>query len=273
MLGIDIERGRGFTESESRTAEAVAVVSNAFARRLFPGQDPIGRQVIITSDVPAGGDLARMHSARIIGVARNAISGWIGTGLERPVIYYPKDVEAPGMRLLARVIGNEQRARAQLDKDVQAALAAAPIDEIHTLNDYLATQVYPFKAFSWVASALGGIALLLTVAGIYGVLSYLVTQRTREIGIRMALGASVHRVVGMVVRQAFLLTGGGIVLGAVLALGASRLFRSALVIVDTFDVLGYAAGATVVLVAAILASYAPARRAARIDPLDALREE
>jgi len=273
LLGIDIERGRGFTEAESRTGEGVAVVSDAFARRLFPGQDPIGRRVLVASDVPPGGDLARVHSSRIIGVARNAISGWIGTGLGRPVIYYPKPVDAPGMHLLARVSGNEERARADVDRDVQGALASAPIDEIHTLNDFLATQIYPFRAFSWVSSALGGIALLLTLAGIYGVLSYLVSQRTKEIGIRMALGASIHRVIGMVLRQAFVFTGAGIVIGTVLALGASRVFRSALVIVDTFDVIGYAGGAIVVLIAALVASYAPARRAALVDPLQALREE
>src|SRR5207302_1685642 len=107
--------------------------------------------------------------------------------------------------------------------------------EIHTLEDYLAVQRWPFKIFSWAASAIGAIALLLTLIGIYGVLSYLVAQRTKEIGIRMALGATVPAVVGHVVQQAFRYAAIGIAAGSVLALGVSKLFASVLFIVDTFD--------------------------------------
>ena len=273
ILGIPLESGRGFNERETLSGEQVAVVSAAFARRVWPRADPIGQVVRIASDVPAAGDLDRVRTARVIGVARNAVSGWIGTGLERPVIYYPKRFDAPGMRILARVSGNEEQARRQIDKDVQGALASSPLDEIHTLNDFLSTQIYPFKAFSWVSSALGAIALLLTLTGIYGVLSYLVTQRTKEIGIRMALGASMPMVVSLVVRQSFVFAVVGIAIGVALSLGASRVFDSVLPIVNTFDIVGYASGAAVVLVAALAASFAPARRAARVDPLQALREE
>jgi ABC-type antimicrobial peptide transport system permease subunit len=206
-------------------------------------------------------------------VASNAVSGWIGTGLQRPVIYYPKRFDAPGMHVLARVAGNEDQARQQLDAAIQGALAASPIEEIHTLNDFLVVQIYPFKAFSWVSSVLGGIALLLTLAGIYGVLSYLVTQRTKEIGIRMALGASLPMVVGLVMRQSFVFALAGIAIGTALSLGVSRVFESVLVIVDTFDIVAYASGAAAVLVAAMTASFAPARRAARVDPVRTLREE
>lgn len=273
VLGIRIGRGRAFTEAESRAGEQVAVVSESFARRVLPGVDPIGHVVRVTSDVPSGGDLDHVRTARVIGVASNAVSGWIGTGLERPVIYYPKPLTAGGMRMLARVRGNEEQARLRIDQDVQSSLATSPLDEIHTLNDFLSAQIYPFRAFSWVSSALGSIALLLTLAGIYGVLSYLVTQRTREIGIRMALGATTQSVVTMVLKQSLVLAGIGIAMGTALALAASRLFESVLVIVDTFDIVGYASGAGVVLAAALLASFAPARRAASVDPLAALREE
>ena len=273
ILGISIARGRAFTVSEAQSGEQVAVVSEAFARQMWPGVDPLGQIIRISSHVPAAGDLDRVRSARIVGVARNAVSGWIGTGLQRPVIYYPKRFDAPGMRVLARVAGNEDQAQQRLDADIQGAMAASPIEEIHTLNDFLAIQIYPFMAFSWVSSALGGIALLLTLAGVYGVLSYLVTQRTKEIGIRMALGASLPMVVGLVMRQSFLFALAGIAIGTVLSLGVSRVFQSVLVIVNTFDVVAYASGATVVLVAAMTASFAPARRAARVDPVRTLREE
>jgi ABC-type antimicrobial peptide transport system permease subunit len=114
---------------------------------------------------------------------------------------------------------------------------------------------------------------VLTITGIYGVLSHLVRQRTREIGIRMAFGANVQAVVRMVVRQSFLLALVGIGIGTFLALLVSKAFSSALVVVDTFDAFGYAAGAAAVLGATVAASYAPAARAARINPVEALREE
>jgi ABC-type antimicrobial peptide transport system permease subunit len=150
-------------------------------------------------------------------------------------------------------------------------LPTSPLDEIHTLNDYLAVQRYPFQAFSWVAAAVGFVALLLTVTGIYGVLSYLVTQRTKEIGIRIALGAGLEDVIGMVLRQSLLFALLGTTIGTALALVVSRLFATVLIIVDTFDKLAYAGGAAVVIAAALAAAYAPARRAAAVDPLTTLK--
>ena len=267
-LGISVVRGRGFTDQETRAGSPVAVVSEAFAQRLFPGTDAVGQTVQLMSDPTAGSDLDRVRTARVVGVASNAVSGWIGTGLERPVIYFPKSLEAGGMALIAKVDGNEQFTRARIDADVQRALGpgSSPIAEIHALNDFLAAAVYPFRAFSWVASALGAIALILTLGGIYGVLSYLVTQRTREIGIRMALGATVHNIVRLVVRQSFVLALVGLVTGAGLALVVSRLFSTVLFVVNTYDAVGYAAGAAVVVLAAAAAAYGPVRRACAIDP-------
>ena len=194
-------------------------------------------------------------------------------GLVRSVAYYPVELEAPGLQILARVRGDETRARDRLDSEIDAALARSPLEEIHSLDDFLAVQRYPFRAFSWVSTAIGCIALLLTVAGIYGVLSYLVTQRTKEIGIRIALGANISEVVGMVLKQTTRFAVIGIAAGTLLALGVSRLMASVLWIVNGYDALGYAGGMLVVFVAALVAAYAPARRAARVDPLTALREE
>ena len=225
-----------------------------------------------SAEPPRRSALARVRSARVIGVSRNAVSGWIGTGLERPVIYYPTRADSAGTKILARVSGDASQARQRIDRDIGAVDQSAVI-EIHTLEDYLAVQRWPFKIFSWAASAIGAIALLLTLIGIYGVLSYLVAQRTKEIGIRMALGASVGGVVGQVLRQSARYGVVGIVPGTVLALGVSKLFASVLFIVDTFDPAGYAFGATVVLLACLAAAWAPARRAARVDPMVALRYE
>jgi len=272
VLDVPIVRGRAFTADEERQAAPVAVVSEAAARALWPTGDPIGQFVEQSAEPPRQSRLARVRSARVIGVSRNAVSGWIGTGLERPVIYYPTGADSGGTKILARVSGDASQARQRIERDIGAVDQSAVI-EMHTLDDYLAVQRWPFKIFSWASSAIGAIALLLTLIGIYGVLSYLVAQRTKEIGIRMALGASVGGVVGQVLRQSARYGVVGIVPGTVLALGVSKLFASVLFIVDTFDPAGYAFGATVVLLACLAAAWAPARRAARVDPMVALRYE
>jgi predicted lysophospholipase L1 biosynthesis ABC-type transport system permease subunit len=213
-----------------------------------------------------------VRSARVVGVSRDAVSGWIGTGLDRPVVFYPISRDSAGTQIIARVSGDASQARQRIDRDV-AAIDQGAVIEIHTLDDYLAVQRWPFKIFSLAASAIGAIALMLTLIGIYGVLSYVVAQRTKEIGIRMALGASQKVVVGNVVRRSLRYAVIGIAAGGVLALGVSKLFASVLVIVDTFDPAGYAFGAIVVLAACLLAAWAPSRRAARVDPMVALRNE
>jgi ABC-type antimicrobial peptide transport system permease subunit len=139
------------------------------------------------------------------------------------------------------------------------------------MEEALAIQIYPFRASSWIAMALGGLALALSLSGIYGVLSYLVSQRTKEIGIRMALGASTSSVVRIVLSQSMKLALAGIVIGAGLALGVSRLFASELQNVDTFDALAYAGSIAVAVTAALAAAYVPSRRAAGVDPVTALR--
>src|SRR5207245_11260027 len=251
---------------EGRHAAPVAVVSEAAARALWPTGDPIGQFVEQSAEPPRQSRLARVRSARVVGVARNAVSGWIGTGLERPVIYYPTGADSGGTKILARVSGDASQARQRIDRDIGAVDQSAVI-AIHAQDDYLAVQRWPFKIFSWASSAIGAIALLLTLIGIYGVLSYLVAQRTKEIGIRMALGATVPAVVGHVVQQAFRYAAIGIAAGSVLALGVSKLFASVLFIVDTFDPAGYAFGAAVVLAACLLAPWAPSRRVARVHPV------
>jgi ABC-type antimicrobial peptide transport system permease subunit len=145
---------------------------------------------------------------------------------------------------------------------------------MHTLEESLAVQVYPFRAMYWVASALGVIALLLTVTGVYGVLAYIVAQRRREFGIRMALGAGGASVIGLVLRQSVRLALIGSAVGVVFAFGVSRLLRLAFWrLVSNFDVTGFVGGPAIVIVACIVAAYIPSRRAATVNPVDALRAD
>ncbi len=279
VLGIAISRGRAFTEEEEHGGFPVAIVSAAAARRLWPARDPIGQVIQLAAAPASRSRLARVRSARVVGVASNAVSGWMGTGLERPVVYYPTSADSTGVIIVARVTSDASIARARIDRDM-ATFDPSAVSELHALDEYLALQRWPFQLFSWISSAIGAIALALTLVGVYGVLSYLVAQRSREIGIRLALGGSVRRVVGQVLRQSLRYAALGIASGVVLALGVSALVQHMIRVVvggsfgsmvDTFGLPGYAFGAGLVLITCIVAACAPALRAARVNPAEALR--
>lgn len=137
----------------------------------------------------------------------------------------------------------------------------------------LEVQRYPFHAAYWIASALGLIALLLTITGVYGVVAYVVAQRTREFGVRLALGATPGDVVRLVLRQLMRLAMVAVAAGALIALGMSRFLASQFTFVDAYSVAGYATGIVTVLLACALAAYVPSRRAAAVNPIEALRAD
>jgi predicted permease len=270
LLDIPILEGRNFTQDEARSGAPVAIVSELTARRLWPNDDALGRQISISHDARGyfGEPPPQYSAARVVGVTRNIISCSIPYGPDPPLVYFP---DATGkLPLLVRVNGNVENARMRLDQEL-STLAGEDIADIHTMDQSFALSVYPFRVGSWLGSLLGGLALLLTLSGIYGVLSYLVSQRTKEIGIRMALGASLGAVTRLVMMQSMRLAVVGIGLGTALALGVSRFLASHLVFVNTFDFLAYTAGVFLVVAAALGAAYFPSRRAARIDPVTTLR--
>ena len=160
--------------------------------------------------------------------------------------------------------------RRALDAKLEA-IAPGAVQEIRPLTEFHASGIYPFRAASWISSALGGVAWLLTLSGVYGVLSYLVAQRTREIGIRMALGATSVAILQLVLNQTMRVATTGMIVGTALALGVSRVLSSKLLFINPFDSLAYAGGLILVSLAAIGAAWLPARRSARIDPTTALR--
>jgi predicted permease len=271
VSGVAIRRGRKFTGAETMDTTPVVIVSEAAAEFFWPKMNPIGQMLELANPAPKGSRLARLRMARVVGVAQNVPPGWIGIDRRSPAIYYPATAESNGMHLL--VHGDDARA---LKERIDRALTDAnprSIHQINTLDDYLAIQVWPFKAFSWLATGIGVIALILTVIGIYGVLSYVVAQRTREIGIRMALGGGMDSVVGLIMRQVGRKAALGVAIGVLLALGVSKLLSSVLVVVDSFDVVGYGLGIGVVLCGALVAALAPARKASRVNPAIALRAE
>jgi len=158
----------------------------------------------------------------------------------------------------------------QIDADLSAA---APGFVIITAQDLADARVYLFQAMSWGAGIIGAIALVLTISGIYGVLAYAVARRTKEIGIRMALGESQAGVVGLILKQAMRLCAIGLGIGLTLAVALSTALASTLVMMDTFDVIAFSAGIVVVIAACVVAAFYPARRAAAVEPWVALRIE
>jgi predicted permease len=270
VLEIPILGGRNFTADEAKAGAPVAIISELAARTLFPKNSPVGREIQIPRDPGSDPREAPEYQVlRVVGVAKNIVTFRSDGGSDPPLIYFP--VTRQNLkRILLRVRGEVETVRRELVTDLDATLPGA-IEEIHPLDQWFAKDVYIFAMASWIGEALAVLALLLTLSGIYGVLSYLVTQRTKEIGIRMALGATTGAVTRLVLGQSARLALIGIGIGSVLALGVSRLLATALVFVHAFDVLAYGGGVLVVTAAALITAYIPSRRAARIDPVTTLR--
>ena len=266
-LGIPLRRGRTFSLEEARSRERVAIVSEATAQRLWPDRDAIGG--VITLSSPYAGQTGQ-RSARIIAVVGNVVAGFYGERPDHPTVYEPGSVDSDLATLVVATGSDSPLALASVERRLSPVDPGGSV-EIRTLDESVEVQLYPFRAAHWVASALGAIALLLTITGIYGVLAFVVALREKEIGIRLALGATRRAIVGLVLRQSIRLAMIGVVAGALLALGASRFISSHLTMIPAFDVVAFAAGMAIVLAASLAAAYVPSRKAANLDPLETLR--
>ena len=269
-MRIPVVRGRSLGEEDGAGAAHAVVVNERAAALLWPGENPIGHQFTLGTrlgqeGVPAGGT--------VVGVAGNVRDH--GPMANVPPTVYLAHAQFPVafMTLAIRTRGEPtavtepmRAVLAELDRDV-------PMFSVRTMEQRAASAVARPRVYLMLLSLFAGTAILLAALGIYGVLMHAVAQRTREIGIRLALGARRSEVVRMVVQQAALLAFAGLILGLSLAFGASRLIRSLLFGVEPSDAVTYGAVALGLLGTALLASYLPARRASRIDPVRALRYE
>jgi predicted permease len=264
VLGGTIGRGRAFTEAESRGGEPVALVNEAFVDRFFPGVDPVGRFI------RPGGPDAPDH--RVLGVTTNAAISRIGEPAE-PYFYVPYWRERTGEATLlirpaagAGSIGPEVRAALrELDPRLDPRLLV-------TMGQYIEFSSSPFRTTAALATTLSAIGLLLMTLGIYGVMTYQTARRTREIGIRVAVGAARGQVLRLVLGEGWRLVAAGLVAGVPLALGAGWAMTSLLFGVGPWSAPALVLAAALLAAAVSAATFVPAWRATRVNPMTALRE-
>lgn len=267
-MGIPLLRGRTFTGADDENAPRVAVINQAMADRFWKNQDPIGRS-FTREDDPA-------RPVQVVGIAKNSQTGEI-TDPIGPFFYVPlaQRYSAP-LTLQVRFASGDPAARAQeIAGIVRSMDPSMPLFDIQTMRRALDTLggLLLFRIGAEVSGGLGAIGLMLALIGVYGVVSYSVSQRTQEIGVRMALGARPADILGSVLRQGLLMVGLGVVIGAALAAGLTRVMANILVGVQPMDPLTFGGASLLLLGISVLASYVPARRATRVDPMVALRHE
>jgi len=259
-------RGRYFTAGEDESKPRVIVVNETFARKYFPGEDALGKQIHWTDAQPP---------VAIVGVMRDIREGELDAPV-RPSLYenFAQDPQGQFF-VIARAAGEPAGVltamQAAVKRDVPHVLTESAETLMQRIDASQAANMH--RSSAWLVGGFALLALLLGVVGIYGVIAYSVSQRTREIGVRMALGAQRGAVSGMILREAGWLVAAGVVLGVVCSLGAGRLMGSLLFGVSAWDVPTLIAVAAILSCAAMLASFLPAARAARVDPVVALRAE
>jgi predicted permease len=281
VLGVDIVRGRGFAPTERSTRVAVAVVSESAARQLWPGGDAVGQVLQLEPD-PIGDTMRPgepqllSRSFIVVGIARD-VAGLRLAKVKAPVIYVPIGSESSQTSLTVRVHGDPERTRHAL---VDRFAAIDPnMGEVATMQTVAAMVAYLLQIAFWLTLVLGALALVLTLSGLFSVLSYLVEQRSREIGVRMALGATRRSIGTFVLSQLAGPVGIGMFLGGSLtaALGAVLLATAGAEtigsVVRLFDPVAYAASLLCIVTACACAALIPVLRAGRIDPVVALRQE
>ena len=258
-------RGRDFTEADRKGAPDVVVLNQTLAATLWPGEEALGKRVSISG--PDGPFL------EVVGVARDGKYRSLGEA-PHPYIYQPLlQSYDPKMTLVVRTTGPPQSVATAMREQIRTLDANLPVADVKTLRDQLDLSLFPSRVAAWTLGGFGVLALLLAAIGIYGVVSYSVAQRTREIGVRMAMGAREKDVLRLVLGEGLFVIAVGLALGLLLAAAATRVIAGLLYGVEATDPLTFAGVPLLLGFVALVASYIPARRATKVDPLVALRYE
>jgi predicted permease len=276
LFNVQIMRGRAFTPAEAATGAAVALVSQATAAALWPGLDPLGQTLDLPA-APEGRTDQRLPRGRVrvIGVTEDVATGSIMEGgIDATCVYFPTDVQTlTNVSLLVRTrIDNVQVLRSAVTAAVNEIAPETPFGVI-SMRTLVGGAAWIFQAFSVTASLLGVVGLLFAYSGTHAVVSFLVAQRKREFGVRMALGASGWRIIRGMLVETSRIAAIGLATGLAVVAGMMRLLSASIPFVPDISARPFVIGTVIVLVATALAALAPLRGATRIDPAQALRAE
>ena len=263
-MGIPLVDGREFTMQDDKKESRFVIVNETFGRRFWPGQTALGKRIRSKVDGPFW---------EVIGVAKDGKYWSLGED-PQPFIYFPmlRDYEGTAALVVASDVEPTGLINA-IRREVQQMDSNLPVYDVKTMNDHMRLSLFPLRAGAWVAGSFALLALTLAGLGIYGVMAYSVSQRTREIGIRMALGATSSDVLSLVIKQGMRLASIGLGVGLAGSLAVTRLMSSVLYGVSATDAATFALVSSLLAVVVLSACYIPARRAARVDPMIALRYE
>jgi putative ABC transport system permease protein len=262
-MELRVIKGRSFTALDNEKSPLVVIISETLARRYFPNEEPLGKRI------GPGPDRWR----EIVGVVRDVKHFGLDADTP-PTMYFPmRQVPARAMNLVVRTSGDPLSLTPSLRAQVWAGDRNLAIANLGTMKDLVSTSIIQQRFILLLLGCFAALALLLAAVGIYGVMSYLVTQRTHEIGIRMALGARMGDVLKLIVRNGIALTLIGVAIGLALAFALTRLMTSLLFGVTPTDAMTFALVSTGLVLVALVACFIPARRATKVDPLVALRYE
>jgi predicted permease len=269
-MDVPLRRGRLFTDADRIGAAPVALLSESAVARHFPGEDPIGKRITMGWSPNASGEPAQGEVIGVVGDVRHGRMREVAD----PEIYFPAAQAARrSMDITVASAGDPLELQGAIRATVAELDPGLAVARMRTMDDVVAASMATDRFMTRLLTAFSAVALLLAAIGIFGVISYSVAQRRREIGVRMAVGASRIDVIRLVVSGALRLAGGGVLLGIAGALVAGELLRSMLFGIGAFDPLTFIAAGTVLLAVAFAASVLPALRAARTPPAAVLNTE
>jgi putative ABC transport system permease protein len=279
-MGMPLQRGRDLTDEDGMKGRESAIVNQRFVALHFPNEDPIGRRITLSIDLQGGappqGGIPLSLTATIVGIVPNLRQRDFQLPDPDPIAYLPFRTDPRGfMNLIARAAGDPNSLTPILREEVRAIDADLPLFGIRTMDDSLAQQRWPFRIFGTMFAIFALIALVLSAVGLYAVTAYAVSQRTQEIGVRMALGAQGNEVAWLFLRRSFVQLAIGLTLGIAGAFGVGTLFSQTQLLVQNRAGDPITIGGIALLLAAVasIACFIPAKRATRLDPLIALRRE